>query len=213
MTPHAGQPVEWAGAPLGESPVVVIAVHGRNAAPRNILDLAGRLERPRVTFVAPAAANNTWYPLTFLAPIDQNEPGISSGLYVLSQLVDEIVSRGIRKDHVVLMGFSQGSCLLSEFAVRHADRYGGLLVFSGGLIGPPGTAWNYPGSFRRTPVFLGCSDVDSHVPKARVEESGEVFSRMGADVTLRLYAGMGHLVNDDEIGAARTLLDDLTTQT
>ncbi|MGH9203868.1 MAG: alpha/beta hydrolase, partial [Vicinamibacterales bacterium] len=108
-----------------------------------------------------------------------------------------------------LLGFSQGACLTAEFAVRHAGRFGGLLIFSGGLIGPPGTTWNSPGSFDGTPVFLGCSDVDAHIPKQRVEESAAVFARMGADVTARLYSGMGHLVNDDEIAFARVVMDEI----
>jgi predicted esterase len=210
MNPHGGQPIEWAGAPLGDSPAVVIAVHGRGASARNILDLAKRFDRPALTYAAPAAASNTWYPYTFLSPIEQNEPGISSGLEVLRQLVDTIIERGVRKDHIVLMGFSQGACLSSEFLVRNADGFGGLLAFSGGLIGPPGTAWNSPASFRQTPVFLGCGEVDSHIPKARVLESASVFERMNADVTCRLYPDLGHTINEDEILFARTMLDRLT---
>jgi predicted esterase len=147
--------------------------------------------------------------LSFLAPVAQNEPGLSSGLAEIGRLADHIVSRGIRTDHIVLMGFSQGACLASEFAVRDATRYGGVLVFSGGLIGPLGTTWTYPGSFNGTPVFLGCSVVDSHIPRARVEESADVFRRMGANVTMRLYPGFGHVVNDDEIAAAQAMLDAL----
>jgi len=209
MSPHEGQPVEWAGAPLGASPVVIIAVHGRNAAPRNILDLVARLERPGVTAVAPAAANHTWYPYSFLAPTEENEPGLSSGLGVLAALVDDLVAQGTRRERIVLLGFSQGACLASEFAARHPARYGGLIAFSGGLIGPPGTAWPESGTLDGTRVFLGCSDVDSHVPRARVEDSAGVFTRLGAAVTLRIYPGMGHLVCDDELDHARAIVDDL----
>jgi predicted esterase len=185
----------------------MIMLHGRNASPRNILDLASRFDRPDVTYLAPAAANSTWYPYSFMAEIETNEPGISSGVEVLAHLVEDLAARGIRKEHIVLLGFSQGACLAAEFAVRHASRYGGVMAFSGGLIGPPGTVWNYPGSFAGTPVFLGCSDVDSHIPKARVEESATVFACMGAEVTTRLYPGMGHLVNENEIASARAVLD------
>jgi predicted esterase len=209
MGPHDRQPIEWAGAPLGSSDRAVIAVHGRNASPRNILELALRLDRPDVTYVAPAAAGHTWYPFTFLAPHDQNEPGLSSGLAVLAKLVGELEAKGIARHRIVLMGFSQGACLSAEFAVRNAMRYGGIVVFSGGLIGPPGTAWNFPGTFDGTPVFLGCSDQDSHIPRVRVEESADVFTRMGAHVTTRLYPAMGHLVNEDEITYARAILDRL----
>lgn len=207
MKPHAGEPLAAAGAPLGESPAVVIMVHGRNAAPANILDLVPRFERPDFTYLAPAAAGRTWYPLSFMAERDKNEPGISSGLWVLDQLVAEIVARGIPKTRILLLGFSQGACLAAEFAVEHADRYGGVILYSGGLIGAPGTTWVYPGSFGGTPVFLGCSDVDAHVPKTRVDESAAVLARMGAAVTERIYPGMGHLVNDDEIALTRALMN------
>lgn len=207
MKPHAGQPITVAGQPLGESRAAMIMVHGRNASPSNILELAPVLDRPAFTYLAPAAADHTWYPYSFLVNTDKNEPGLSSGLYVLGQIVADIEARGIRKDHIVLLGFSQGACLSAEFAVRQAVRYGGVIVFSGGLIGPPGTEWNYPGSFDGTPVFLGCSDVDAHIPAQRVEESALVFERMGATVTKRLYQGMGHLINDDEIAFARDVMD------
>jgi predicted esterase len=128
---------------------------------------------------------------------------------MLERLVDQVVARGIPRERVLLLGFSQGACLAGEFAVRHASRYGGVALFSGGLIGPPGTQWKYPGSFDRTPVFLGCSDVDPHIPAARVEESGQVFVEMGASVTKRLYLGMGHTVNDDEIAVAVQFMDQV----
>lgn len=181
-------------------------VHGRNAAPRNILDLVPHIDHPGFTYLAPAAAGNTWYPYSFMADMDSNQPGLASGLSVLASVVAQVQAGGIPTHRIVLLGFSQGACLTAEFAVRHADRYGGIIVYSGGLIGPAGTAWPYEGSFAGTPVFLGCSDVDGHVPKTRVDESAGVFTRMGADVTKRIYPGMGHLVNEDEIAFARTLM-------
>jgi predicted esterase len=209
MKPHAGEPLATAGTPLGQSATVVILVHGRNAAPPNILDLVPRFARPDVTYLAPAAAGRTWYPLSFMAEKEKNEPGLSSGLWVLEHLVGEVVARGIRRDHIVLLGFSQGACLTAEFAVEHADRYGGVILYSGGLVGPPGMSWTYPGSFAGTPVFLGCSDVDAHVPRSRVDESAAVFLGMGAAVTERIYPGMGHLVNDDEVAFTRSLVEHL----
>lgn len=206
MKPHAGEPVATAGAPLGTSAAVMIMVHGRNAAPANILDLVPRFARPDFTYLAPAAAGGTWYPFSFMAEREKNEPGLSSGLWVLEHLVADVVARGISADHMILLGFSQGACLTSEFAVRHAARYGGVVAYSGGVIGEPGTTWNNPGSFDGTPVFLGCSDVDAHVPKTRVDESAAVFKRMGAAVTERIYPGMGHLVNDDEIAFTTDLM-------
>jgi predicted esterase len=210
VKPHAGQPLATAGAPLGKSPVAMILVHGRNALPANILSFVPAFGRPDITYLAPGAAGGTWYPLSFMADREKNEPGISSGVWVLEQLVQHVVRAGVRKDRIVLLGFSQGACLTSQFAASHADRYGGVVLYSGGLIGPPGTTWNYPGSFGGTPVFLGCSDVDAHVPKTRVDESAAVFQRMGATVTEQIYAGMGHLVNEEEIAFTRTLLDEIT---
>jgi predicted esterase len=206
VEPHGGQPVVEAGVPLGQAPAAVVMVHGRNAGPANILDLVPRLARPNLTYLAPAAANRTWYPHSFMAGIASNEPGLSSGLGVLESLLDRIQAAGIPRSRIVLLGFSQGACLTAEFAVRHASRFGGIVVFSGGVIGPPGTRWDDAGRFDGTPVFLGCSDQDSHVPEARVSESAELFRRMGADVTRRIYPGMGHLVNDDEIAFAQVLL-------
>ena len=210
MQPHEGQPLVEAGLPLGRAPVVVIMVHGRNAAPANILDLALRFDRLNLTYLAPAAADRTWYPNSFMADIESNEPGISSGIAVLASLVGKVEATGIRRSGIVLAGFSQGACLVSEFAIRHASPFGGVLVFSGGAIGPPGTRWNYNGSFDGTPVFLGCSDQDAHVPASRVRETADVFARMGANVTLRIYPAMGHLVNDDETAFAQRLLDAVT---
>lgn len=208
MLPHEGQPVVEAGAPLGSAPVVIL-VHGRNAAPANILDLARRFERPALTYLAPAAANRTWYPLSFMAPITENEPGVSSGIATIAALVARAEAAGVPRHRIVVGGFSQGACLASEFAVRHGSRFGGLLIFSGGAIGAPGTTWTGGGHFGGTPVFMGCSDIDAHVPESRVRETADVFTRRGAEVTLRIYPGMGHLVNEDEIALARGLLDGL----
>ena len=209
MDPHGGQPIMEAGVPLGQSPAVVIMVHGRNAGPANILDLVPALERPQFTYVAPAAAGRTWYPLSFMAEIEENEPDLTSALAMLAALVAQLQSRGVPRERVVIIGFSQGACLASEFAVRHAARFGGFVLFTGGLIGPPGTAWTYPGNFEGTPIFQGSSDPDPHVPPSRVEESAAIFASMGAAVTTRIYPGMGHTVNDDEIAHARVILDDV----
>jgi len=205
--PHAGEPVATAGAPLGEGSGAMIMIHGRNAGPRNILDLAGALGRPEFTYMAPGASGNTWYPNSFMAPTDSNQPGLDSGLSVIGALVEQAVDAGVPRESVMLLGFSQGACLTSEFARRNPGRYGGVIVYSGGLIGPPGTTWDMDGSFDGTPVFLGCSDVDSHIPEERVDESAAVFEEMGAEVTKRIYPGMGHLVNEDEIAFTQGLMD------
>lgn len=207
--PHAGQPVLTTGKPLGQSPVVVIMIHGRGAGPENILELARALAQPGATFLAPAAANNTWYPYSFMSDIARNEPYLSSGLSVLKSLVSQVEAAGTRRDRIVILGFSQGACLTTEFAIRNASRFGGFVAFSGGAIGPPGTQWDQSGRFDSTPIFFGCSDVDPHIPEPRVIESAELCERMGAKVTRRIYPGMGHLVNDDEIAWARALLESL----
>ena len=188
---------------------VVVMLHGRNAGPENILDLAPRLARPQFEYVAPAAPNRTWYPFSFMADIEKNEPHLSNALAQIRQVVAEAEASGVSRAQIVLLGFSQGACLATEFMIRNASRFGGLIAFSGGAIGPPGTTWNYPGSFDGTPMFFGCSDVDAHVPAARVRESGDVCSRMGAAVTVKIYPGMGHLVSDDEIAHAQALLDSV----
>ena len=186
----------------------MIMVHGRYASPSDILSLGVAINRPRVACIAPAAAGSAWYPFSFLAPREQNEPGLSSALGVLESLVAGLMERSVPLHKIVLLGFSQGACLASEFSVRHPRRYGGVLALSGGLIGPPGTTWDdIIGSFDGMPVFLGCSDVDGHIPRERVIESEGVFKRMGARVTRTLYPGMGHLVNDDEIVEVRAVLD------
>jgi predicted esterase len=182
----------------------------RRASPEDILGLAGALQRPDVTYLAPAAANNTWYPYSFLTETSKNEPYLSSALSVLGALVTEIEAAGIARDRIVMMGFSQGACLTSEFAIRNASRFGGFVAFSGGAIGPPGTTWNESGRFDGTPMFFGCSDIDAHIPEARVHETSDICTRMGATVTTKIYPGMGHLVNDDEIAYGQALLDSLS---
>ena len=206
VAPHAGQPVVAMGAPLGEGRVVVIAVHGRGASPANILDLAPAIGNARVTFLAPAALGGTWYPKGFMAPIEENEPGITSAISVVHALIDDAVAHGVPAERIVLMGFSQGACLVSTAAQRRPGRYGGVLVYSGGLIGPPGTRWSSDGDFSGTPIFLGCSDVDGHIPAERVGESAAHLEQMGAAVALRLYPGMGHTINDEEVVFGRELL-------
>ena len=206
--PHAGQPVLRTGADPERARAAMIMVHGRNAGPANILDLVPVLDRPDFLYVAPAAAGGTWYPFSFMAPRERNEPGISSGLAVIDSLVTDLVRQGFASHQIMLLGFSQGACLTSEFSIRHPRRYGGVMALSGGLIGEPGTRWDdVTVSLDGTPVFLGCSDVDSHIPAERVLESEVVFRRLGADVTRKLYPGMGHTVIPDEIEHVQRVMD------
>ena len=180
-------------------------LHGRGAGAQDILSLAKEFRAADIAFVAPEAAGNTWYPYSFLMPIEQNEPSLSSALRTIENVIASLAQQHVMPDRIALMGFSQGACLALEFAARHAQRYAAIAAFSGGLIGPPGTSRNYSGSFDGTPVFLGCSDIDPHIPVARVHESAEVFTRMGAAVTKKIYPQMGHTINKAEID----LVDDL----
>jgi phospholipase/carboxylesterase len=210
--PHQGQPVLAAGEPLDHAQAAMIMVHGRGATAEDILSLANELAQPGFVYLAPQAAGYTWYPNSFLTPIPGNEPGISSGLAVLAGLIDYLAEAGIPAEQTMLLGFSQGACLSLEFAARHARRYGGVAGLSGGLIGPDGTPRDYAGSLAGTPVFLGCSDVDPHIPKERVQHSAEVLQRLGGEVTMHLYPGMGHLVNQDEINSIRQMMTVLVAK-
>lgn len=182
-------------------------MHGRGHSPEIILELADRIDLPSFTYIAPTAANNSWYPSGFMDKFENNEPYLSYALEAYNQLVTDLLSKGTAREKIVLMGFSQGACLTAEYAVRHAARFGGVVIFTGGLIGPPGTHWDYEGSFEGTPVFLGSSDVDAWVPLERVQQSTVIFKKMGADVTQCIYPGMDHLVNDDEIAFARAIME------
>ena len=198
-----------AGTPLGQATAAMILVHGRGAPAEDILSLGRELDRPDLAYLAPQAEGYAWYPYSFLAPMERNEPGLSNGLDLLSHLVARLEGDGIPPERTVLLGFSQGACLSLEFAARNAKRFGGIVGLSGGLIGPPGTPRNYPGSFADTPIFLGCSDRDPHIPLERVKETTEVLTRMGAKVTERIYPAMGHTVNEDELKHVRDLLAGL----
>lgn len=203
---HSTQPVLRAGADSRTARLALIVVHGRGGSAREMLALADELQLDDVAVLAPQAAGNTWYPHSFLSPMDKNEPGLSSGLRVLAGLVGELGEAGTEPHRVAILGFSQGACLSLEFAARHARAYGAIVGLSGGLIGPPGTPRDYKGSLAGTPFFLGCSDIDAHIPVERVRESSDVFRRLGADVDERIYPGMGHTINRNELEAVRTLL-------
>ncbi len=204
--PHQGLPVLMAGEPLSSARAAMIMVHGRGATAEDILMLAEELARPGFAYLAPEAAGNTWYPNSFLAPIASNEPGLSSALALIASLLAQANDAGIPAERVVIAGFSQGACLLLEFVARHARRYGGIIALSGGLIGPDGTPRDYSGSLAGTPVFLGCSDIDPHVPKERVLLSAEVLQSLGGQVTAKLYPRMGHTINRDEMLQARSIV-------
>ena len=200
---HQGQPLLTGGVPLREASAAVLMLHGRGASAESILTLTQELgDPPGFAYAAPQAAGHTWYPHSFLAPLEANEPSLSSALAAVGEAVDHLRVAGIPRERIVVLGFSQGACLALEYAARHAGRYGGVVGLSGGLIGPDG----YAGSLDGTPVFLGCSDIDAHIPLARVHETDAVLQRLGGQVDTRVYPGMGHTINQDEIDAVRALL-------
>ncbi len=210
--PHRDQPILLGGAPLAEATGVLVLAHGRGGSAQDMFNLARELDRPQFAVFAPEAAGRTWYPYSFLEKLERNQSHLNSALRLLKAVMGKIEAAKIPFERVVLIGFSQGACLVLEFAARNARRYGGIAGLSGGLIGPEGTPRDYPGSFDGTPVFLGCSDVDPHIPKRRVDETGAVLERLGAKVTERIYPGLGHTINQDETAAVRAMLDALAVR-
>lgn len=207
--PHRGARIVTAGRPLNEARAAMIMVHGRGASAESILGLARELHRPEFVYLAPQAAGLPWYPYSFLAPLKQNEPYLGSALALLGSVAGRVADAGIPPERLMLLGFSQGACLTLEFAARNPRRYGGIAALTGGLIGPDGAPRDYPGSFDGAPAFLGSSDPDPHVPRSHVEESARVLERMDARVTTRIYPGMGHTINEDELEHVRALMDDV----
>ena len=209
IPPHNSAKIIVHGEELAKAKAVVIMIHGRGATAESILDLSRYFMFPGVSYIAPQAEGMTWYPNSFLMPMESNEPGLSSALQKISNVVDYVVSEGIPEQKIMLLGFSQGASLSLEWTARTGKNIAAVFGLSGGLIGPPGTKRDYQGSFTGTTVFLGCSDVDIHIPKERVIESGDVFKSMNADVTLRLYPKLPHTVNDDEVNFINSFIMNL----
>jgi predicted esterase len=207
--PHRGQSVFATGARLEDARAAMVMLHGRGASAQDILSLANELEQPGFAFLAPQAAGNTWYPNRFTVPTEQNEPWLSSALGVIRELMTFVVSAGVSPERTMLLGFSQGACLVLEFAARNARRYGGVIGLSGALIGPDDALRNYTGSLEGTPAFLGCSDMDFHIPRQRVDQAAEMLRSLGADVTERIYPHMDHTVNQDEIDFVSNMMKTL----
>jgi predicted esterase len=209
--PHGETRTLVEGTPLDRAKGALVAVHGRGASAADIVSLAREIAPPGVAIVAPEAAGNTWYPFRFTEPVERNEPYLSSALNRIADLLDDLEEAGISSERVAVMGFSQGACLALEVVARNPRLYAASIGFSGGLIGPPGTRFDYPGSLHGTPVFLGCSDVDAHIPVSRVEETADALNRLGGAVDARIYPGMGHTINRDELQATRTMLAEAFT--
>ena len=209
--PHANGRVLHAGSPISEASLVVVLLHGRGGSAEDILGLASAFELDNVAYLAPQAAGHTWYPLSFMAPRGANEPYLSSALAKLESVVASLEHAGFARDRIVIAGFSQGACLSTEFVVRHPAHYGGLIAFTGGLIGPPGSLPSGDDTasgagFAGMPALLCSGDPDPHVPWQRVEESAFVLRSMGATVTTQRYPGRSHTITPEELGLARTLL-------
>ncbi|SIR56909.1 phospholipase/carboxylesterase/glyoxalase family protein [Haladaptatus litoreus] len=207
--PHSGQPVATAGTNVNDADTAMLLVHGRGATAESILELSHEFQQPEIAYLAPQASRNTWYPQSFLAPMESNQPYLSSALSLLETIFSDLESVGIPPERIFILGFSQGACLTTEFVARNAERYGGVVGFSGGLIGPEGTPREYDGSLDRTPVYLGCSDRDPHIPVERVHKTRDVLRELDGDVTEQIFEGMGHGVIPEEIDHVGGMLDEL----
>lgn len=195
-----------AGKKLTEAKNALIMLHGRGAPAEDILGLAAHFNTGDFALLAPQATNHTWYPYSFLVPPKQNEPWLSSALSLIDELVSDINKAGIASDHIYFAGFSQGACLTLEYVARHAEKWGGVAAFTGGLIGDKIYPENYKGDFQGTPIFIGTSDPDPHVPIVRVLASANILKSMNASVTEKVYPGMGHTINNNEIELANQLI-------
>lgn len=202
---HSKQ-VSRAGKPVKEAKKALIMIHGRGGSAEDILSLAGLLAVQGFALLAPQATNHTWYPYSFMAPEEANEPWLSSALSLLKDIVADLVAQGISEERIYFMGFSQGACLTLEFVTRNATRYGGVVALTGGLIGEKIELQNYQGDFKGTPVFIGTSNPDMHVPVERVYATANVLRDKNAAVTEKVYNGMGHTINQDEIDQANRLV-------
>jgi len=207
--PHATAKVVAKGEPLSDAKSALILIHGRGSSASSILELAFAVGHPGFAYLAPEAVGNTWYPHSFMRPKEMNEPNLTSALACVGRVVDSVIEQGIPPERIAIAGFSQGACLAMEFAVQNPRRYGAVIGLSGGLIGPPGTEWPDSTEIKGTPVFIGCSDIDAHVPLERVQESAETFRQLGADVDERIYPDMDHTVNLDEATAVKALLKNM----
>ncbi len=209
---HQGQPVFATGEALEQARAALLMVHGRGASAQDILSLSMEVDQAGFAYLAPQAAGGTWYPYSFLEPIERNEPWLTSALSQLEQVLQHIVQAGVPLERIILVGFSQGACLALEYAARNSRRYGGIAGFSGGLIGPQVDKSRYLGNLDGTPVFLGCSDIDPHIPEERVRATAQTMQELGGEVNMQIYSGMGHTVNQDELDHLREMMKALAKE-
>lgn len=208
--PHQQMQMKMTGAKPSEAKLGFVMVHGRGASAESILGLSQEIEaKSSITFVAPQASNHTWYPHSFLVPTEQNQPGLDSGLQAVYNAVSYLNNEGLSTDNIFILGFSQGACLASEFAARHPQKYAGIIALSGGLIGEEVNTGSYSGDLEGTPYFVGCSDVDMHIPEQRVHDSAEVFELLNADVTKKIYPGLAHTINEDELSVVNAMVNNM----
>jgi phospholipase/carboxylesterase len=200
-----------AGKELDADSKVLVMLHGRGAMAEDILPLASSLNVKDFTLIAPQATNNTWYPYSFLMPPGENEPWLSSALNILKELLNHLYRNGVRSENIYFTGFSQGACLTLEFVARNAGKYGGIAAFTGGLIGDKIYRENYRGDFQNTPVFIGTSNPDPHVPVERVYATSNILKEMNAAVTEKIYVNMGHTIIQNEIEIANKVVFDAQT--
>jgi phospholipase/carboxylesterase len=195
-----------AGKSLDEASKALIMIHGRGGGAEDILSLSSYLNVKDFALIAPRATNNAWYPYSFMMPSAQNEPWLSSALSLIQEVVSDINNKGILTENIYFTGFSQGACLTLEYVTRNATRYGGVVAFTGGLIGDKIYNENYKGDFNNTPVFIGSGNPDAHVPVERVYATTNILKSMNAVVTEKIYNNMGHTINQDEIDNANKIV-------
>ena len=194
--------ISTAGSEINDRSGVLVMIHGRGGSAEDIISISTYLEVKDFAILAPESTNNSWYHESFMAPVSKNEPWLSSALDLIKSIVDDIYKKGISSENIYFLGFSQGACLTLEFVTRNAERYGGVVAFTGGLIGDRINNDNYKGDFLRTPIFIGTSDPDPHVPVDRVHETAGILKSMNADVITKIYNGMGHTVSQEELDKA-----------
>ncbi|MCA9891824.1 MAG: dienelactone hydrolase family protein [Anaerolineae bacterium] len=209
-SPHSSTPVMETGLPVAEAQAALVLIHGRGAGPQGMMPLLAHLNVPGYTYLLPAASGNTWYPNRFIVPREQNQPYLDAALGKIDSVVSHLIEQGIPTEKIVLLGFSQGACLATEYAARNPARYGGVVALSGGLIGAKGELTGYEGDLQDTPIYLGCDADDVHIPQQRVHESADILSNLGGQVKKQIFNGLGHSVNEVELAIARSMMTRVT---